>query len=89
MGKRTSVNPDDRYGQWTVIKEVESNTRHRRVLCRCECGTVRAVLLQSLVDETSRSCGCTHNGAKKAANILYRRLWEVEKQEIRDRKDAA
>lgn len=86
---KTKVTPGDRYSQWTIIKEVESKTRHRRVLCQCDCGTTRAVLLQSLVDETSRSCGCTHNGAKKAANILYRKLWEVEKQEIRARKDAA
>lgn len=86
---RTVVNPGDRFGKWTVLHEVKSKTRHRRVFCECECGTTRAVLLQSLVSEQSRSCGCTGSGAKWAGRALYRSLWESEKKEIRKRKNAA
>lgn len=44
------------FGRWTLL---ESPTTHRaRVLCRCECGTERAIVYRTLLRGKSRSCGC-------------------------------
>lgn len=42
------------YGRWTVIAHGGPN----KLLCRCECGTERAVDRSSLRNGTSTSCGC-------------------------------
>lgn len=55
--------PKRKYGDWTVLYEVQSATRHRRVLCRCRCGVERVVLLQNLNLGITKSCGCRHAGA--------------------------
>lgn len=55
---KAEVNPGDVFGRWTVIQEVESPTKHRRMLCRCSCGTERIVVLQSLRAGETKSCGC-------------------------------
>ena len=77
---RALITPGDKYNRWTILEEVKSRTKHRRVLCQCACGTKRVVLLQSLLDSTSKSCGCSHNGAKAATKTLYRNLWERENE---------
>lgn len=54
-----TIAPMNRYGRWTVI--CYSHKRGGRVHlwnCRCDCGTERAVISQSLRDGTSKSCGC-------------------------------
>jgi hypothetical protein len=53
------------YGRWTII-DTAARQRYAcgRVaiawLCKCECGTVRRVLDQSLRRGASTSCGCYH-----------------------------
>lgn len=59
-----------RFGRWTVIRRAplpkKAATGERNGwLCRCDCGTSRVVLNRSLVDGSSRSCGC--DTAEKAA----------------------
>lgn len=50
---------DGRYGRWTVISERLPGSK---VLCRCDCGVEREVLIHNLLQEDptrgSRSCGC-------------------------------
>jgi hypothetical protein len=46
-----------KYGLWTVISE-PMNGKHPKVLCRCSCGTERAVQTYHLVRGNSRNCGC-------------------------------
>lgn len=66
MGKRIEVKPGDRYGRWSVLQELPdrrspTNGRAQRMVeCRCECGTMRALMLESLrkATEPSQSCGC-------------------------------
>jgi hypothetical protein len=66
MSKRIEVKPGDRYGRWSVLQELPdrrspTNGRAQRMVeCRCECGTIRALMLESLRQATapSRSCGC-------------------------------
>ncbi len=71
MGKRIEVNPGDQYGRWTVLRELsawrspKSGKRYRMVECRCECGTVRELTLESICRATapSQSCGCLQREA--------------------------
>lgn len=53
-----------RFGKWVIIKETEKPTdyKHRGkwFLCRCDCGTQRAVRANSLKMGQSTNCGCYH-----------------------------
>ena len=47
------------FGRWKVLERVTSGPAgHARWLCRCECGTEKIVLSNSLRRGLSRSCGC-------------------------------
>jgi hypothetical protein len=57
---RRRFSPSQKYGMWTVVGPAGRN--HRGVLtwnCRCDCGTDRVVLQQTLLNGTSVCCGCT------------------------------
>jgi hypothetical protein len=45
------------FGRWTVIGP-EKPASIRRWMCLCECGEIRAVRKEKLLDGTSQSCGC-------------------------------
>lgn len=49
----------NKYNRWTVISYAGKN-RHGNVMweCKCECGTVKAVMGSSLKGGKSKSCGC-------------------------------
>lgn len=47
-----------RIGRWTVLGYSHHCGKHSYFLCRCECGTERAVLRYSLTSGKSYSCGC-------------------------------
>lgn len=54
---------EPQYGYWSVIREVErhiqpNGTIKRRVECKCICGKVKLILLDSLTRGTSTNCGC-------------------------------
>jgi hypothetical protein len=55
----TILNPGDRFGRLTVIKQVFSS-RHgkRRYQCRCICGTLHEALGTQLRSGRTQSCGC-------------------------------
>lgn len=63
MRKRIDVAIGQRYGRWIVLEEL-GGSHHRKLLCRCDCGTQRAVRLSHLRDGASLSCGCL--SAKRA-----------------------
>jgi hypothetical protein len=48
--------PGQRFGRWTILDPSDREA----VLCRCDCGTERAVKAYNLFNKTkgSRSCGC-------------------------------
>jgi hypothetical protein len=57
-----TTDPDTKFGRWTYLGE-EIYKKHQRgahhlMHCECECGTRKWVRRQSLVNGTSRSCGC-------------------------------
>lgn len=67
MGKRIEIKKGDRYGRLTIIKETkgdiyisETGKKHisRKVLCECDCGNKKNVLMNSLRTGRTKSCGC-------------------------------
>lgn len=48
-----------KYGRWTVIADKGYNkSRHKLLLCRCDCGTERIIQESNLKGGRTRSCGC-------------------------------
>lgn len=56
--KRRIVNPGDKFGDFTIIKEVCQQKDKRRFLCKCICGKEKEVNLIHLTTGQTRSCGC-------------------------------
>lgn len=60
------------FGRWTVLSRVDNDRRtSARWLCRCSCGTERAVCGHSLRQGISKSCGCLireDNAKRKGPN---------------------
>jgi hypothetical protein len=60
------VEPGTKFGRYTVIKETErrislkNKKGRRRLLCKCQCGTVKDVDYDSLKRGVINSCGCYH-----------------------------
>lgn len=48
-----------KFGRWTIL-DIHQGSHHKpkRATCRCECGTVRSVVLSTLYHGKSHSCGC-------------------------------
>ncbi len=57
VGRATAADAEaglQRFGRWTVI-----GAEGRRALCRCDCGTIRAISIEAIRSgEAARSCGC-------------------------------
>jgi len=56
--KRLGVKPGDQYDRVSIIREVEQVREKRRFLCRCDCGAVKVIKLNSLRTGKTKSCGC-------------------------------
>ena len=52
------VNTGDTFGEWTVLKKLDS----RNILCRCSCGVERSVSLYDLRKGKTKSCGHLSKG---------------------------
>lgn len=67
MGRKPINQIGNVYGKWTVIQKALQKNSCGEVcwICRCECGTVRAVSGKLLRRGKSKSCGCN----SKAVNI--------------------
>lgn len=61
------------YGKWTVIGPAPRNKQGSEMkMCRCECGTERAVIFCTIRYGIIKSCGCLRNG-KRRHNAKSRR----------------
>lgn len=47
-----------RFGRWVILKEAPRRGNHRYAECKCDCGSVCEVNIDSLYKGTSTSCGC-------------------------------
>jgi len=86
--KKVEIKSGDKYGRLTIVKEVEpdiepSGRKYRKFSCLCECGNQKNIVLKSLRNGLSTSCGCyriekiTTHGLWK--NYLYE-TWNGIKQ---------
>ena len=62
MGKKIILEPNQKFGRLTYLKDDDdmicSNKKVRMVLCKCDCGNIRTVTLNSLRQGVIISCGC-------------------------------
>ncbi len=63
MSKRIEVNPGDRHGRLTVVREIEpirspSGNLLRRIECLCDCGASATPFLNNIRRKLTTSCGC-------------------------------
>src|SRR6266496_1247415 len=62
-----AANVGDRFGRWLVLeRQSQPKPLEARLLCRCDCGTVRWVREGNVTRGVSRSCGCLKNEATGA-----------------------
>lgn len=59
MAKNNMNLDGQKFGRWMVLKTVPNYKGGRTYcLCECECGNIKYVAKQSLLNGSSRSCGC-------------------------------
>ena len=66
--KRITEMIGDKYGRWTVLEENVTHTnknKNHHFLCRCDCGEVRILDKNNLVNGKTRSCGCLKRELRK------------------------
>ena len=60
-----TINIDDKFNEWTVIKDLGN----RHFLCRCSCGTEKSVHSYDLRKGNSKSCGHLTRGTSENGKI--------------------
>lgn len=50
--------PSHRYGLWTVLGLADKVNNNYRVYVKCDCGIEKIVYLLTLINGSSKSCGC-------------------------------
>jgi hypothetical protein len=63
----------NRYGRLVVIEELDEydSSKHRKMLCKCDCGNIIKVAATSLTTGNTQSCGCiSSKGEAKIQQIL-------------------
>ena len=65
---RHVVNPGDKYGRLTLIREVPKvaadGRRYRAAVCQCDCGKETTPRISSLISGDAQSCGCSRGPPK-------------------------
>ena len=61
MSKKLEINPWDKYGRLTIVKEVEERKKHRYFLCKCDCWNKKTVELSHIKNWHTKSCWCLQN----------------------------
>lgn len=55
---------ETRFGMWNLIsEEMNAPRRHRRALCRCDCGTEKVISAATLKNGSSTNCGCVRHAS--------------------------
>jgi hypothetical protein len=76
MLKHKQIQAGDVFCFYTVLKEAERTTKHKRFLCKCVCGTEKSVLAFTLVSGESWHCGCK-------TKELRAKLWHEKPDEFK------
>ncbi len=64
------------FGRLVVLGETDPVKHKRRVLCRCDCGTVKAIRVE-MVFRGQQSCGCLRNELTGRRAKAFRRHGEA------------
>lgn len=91
IAKPVDVKPGDRFGRLTIVRELPrritpSQPGGVRVFeCRCDCGEIRAIVLTSLRQGRTVSCGCLNREKAKSPENLARLAGYTSSPEHRTR----
>jgi len=70
--KPSSVHPGEIYGRLTVLELTEKRIGGNRCwLCKCSCGNLTTVMVGSLRNGSTRSCGCFRTEKNKAVSTTH------------------
>lgn len=91
--------PQRKFGRWTPIALFKQLGQNRwKLLCVCDCGTVRDIYRNSLTCGHSTSCGCfakenpnhlTHGAARTTNKWPEYRVWSMMKERCSNPKSAS
>lgn len=68
--RKLKINEGDKFGNLTVIKELDSIPR--KVLCKCVCGVEKEFNLSNLLGGNTNSCGCLRHINSKEIGLKNR-----------------
>lgn len=72
MPKRLDIKAGERYGHLIIICEIKKQGQYRCFQVKCDCGKILNVILSSLRNGHTKSCGCIISTAnRKSATRLY------------------
>lgn len=85
--RKRKINAGDKFGFWEVIKETDKykhtdGSSERRFECKCVCQKEKSVNIQSLLNGSSKSCGCQGRVKEKLPEIKPISLEELNKQDL-------
>lgn len=60
-----------RFGRLTVEAFVPDDSKYSRWTVRCDCGTVKSVMAQSLASGSTVSCGCFHIERQRERGLVH------------------
>ena len=74
--KKLEIKSGDKYGRLTIVKEIElyitpTGNKFRQVLCSCECGTKKTIVLHNLRNGKTISCGCFNKEINSKLKITH------------------
>ena len=89
MGRKVIDMTGMRFGRLTVLELVpKSNDKARfKWLCRCDCGTVKAIDGSKLRNGSTVSCGCYHREVNSTKLRVYHKRRKVVKAVVARRED--
>lgn len=62
-----SIQPGDKFGRWTVLAVLPNY----HCYCECECGTLKEIWTNSLLNALSRSCGCLRREVAQESHTTH------------------
>jgi hypothetical protein len=85
-----------KFGKWTVLNYAYRKASHNYWRCKCECGSIKNIREDSLLNKGTQSCGCVvklQRGESSLNTLIYRYKkhaqernleWNLTKEESRN-----
>lgn len=78
---RHQINPGDKFGKLTIIKNLLTISKSRRFLCKCDCGNVIEKYLKHILRSKINDCGCNKSKFNIEIGKKYGKLLILEEVE--------